>query len=98
MSTITISKESRLRDGTDNEFTQVIFNDERLDVVLENFQRFLKRCGYEFEGNLGFVSPKIDCVCEDCPTHTDPEAAGAEEMRKFIKVYIEEFMKNLNFI
>lgn len=41
------------------------FDEIFLDKVLENFELFLKGCGYEFKGNLVFLEESPECNWED---------------------------------
>lgn len=54
--------------GTETERT-VSFNAHELSVVLEEFELFLKGCGFSFDGHIDIVDDNgesnVDCPCEN---------------------------------
>jgi hypothetical protein len=70
-----ISKEGPgliLGSGTETERT-VTFNAHQLDTVLEEFELFLKGCGFVFDGHLDIISEEDaqpctgnckNCICQ----------------------------------
>ena len=44
--------------GTETERT-VTFNAHQLDTILEEFELFLKGCGFEFDGHLDIISDDV---------------------------------------
>jgi len=90
---ITFTKDSTYDHGNrDSVFVE--FTDDTLDRVLEEFEYFLKRCDYHLPGNIGFIndqgSPMCGCGSCSCEDKTTKE----DEMRQFIKIFLESFTNN----
>jgi hypothetical protein len=56
------------------------FEEEFLSDVVENFQMFLRGCGYYFDGNLDFV--KEDTMFEDKDYDFEPLEDAIKRMRE----------------